>query len=288
MFEHIPTNGITLHTALAGPPDGPPVVLLHGFPEYWRGWLPQIQALAGEGFRVIAPDQRGYNLSDKPAEMSAYDVSELARDVVGLADALGYERVHLAGHDWGAVVAWVVAAKFPERLHSLTIANVPHPAVYSRTVRRSPEQFLRSWYVVFFQLKPLTEWLLSRGDFAGLLTMMRRSSKPDTFTAEDFDAYREAWAQPGALTGMLNWYRAAFRRFTARDRGAFGRVEPITVPTLMLWGKRDVALSHKMAEPSIALCQQGRLRFFEEATHWVQHDEAAAVSAELIAHIRSV
>src|SRR5689334_8376156 len=149
--SHIQTNGVKLHIVQDGPKSGPPVLLLHGFPEFWYGWKKQIPAFARAGCRVIVPDQRGYNLSDKPKGMSAYRVDELVEDIVGLIDALEYEKVNLVGHDWGAGVAWMLAIKHPERLHRLGIINVPHPAVISRFLARDFEQMRRSWYALFFQ-----------------------------------------------------------------------------------------------------------------------------------------
>ena len=148
--SYIQTNSIRLHVVQAGPKSGIPVVLLHGFPEFWYGWRKQIPALVEAGCRVIVPDQRGYNLSDKPKYVKDYDVYTLAEDILGLINALEYEKVNLVGHDWGAVVAWVLANKYPERLRKLGIMNVPHPAVMRRFLLRDFEQMRRSWYVYFF------------------------------------------------------------------------------------------------------------------------------------------
>ena len=151
--SYIETNGIRLHVVQAGPQSGTPVVLLHGFPENWRCWRRQIPALVEAGCRVIVPDQRGYNLSDKPEGVKAFSMDELFKDVIGLIDVLGYEKVNLVGHDWGAAVAWVVANQHPERLHRLGILNVPHPEVMKRFLKRDLEQLRRSWYIFFFQLR---------------------------------------------------------------------------------------------------------------------------------------
>ena len=279
LVEHayIETNGIRLHVAQAGPADGPLVILLHGFPEFWYGWRRQIEPLARAGYRVWAPDQRGYNLSDKPQGLAAYDIAELARDVVGLIDASGRQKCFLAGHDWGAAVAWTVAQSYPERIEKLAILNVPHPAVMFRTLRSSPAQLRKSWYMFFFQIPLLPEAMLRTNDWAGAVEMLRRSSLPGSFTEQDFEQYRQAWWRKGAFTSMLNWYRAVIQHPPAMP------ADPrLRLPTLVLWGKRDIALSHEMAQPSIDLCEDGQLIFFENATHWVQHDEAEAVTAYLI------
>ncbi len=278
-LEHstIETNGIKLHVVQAGPKSGAPVVLLHGFPEFWYGWRNQLPALVEAGCRVIVPDQRGYNLSDKPKGVKNYDVQTLVGDVIGLIDALGYEKVNLVGHDWGAVVAWTLAILHPERLHKLGIMNVPHPAVMRRFLTRDPEQIRRSWYVFFFQLPWLPERFMSADDWRGAVGALRGSGRIHTFTREDIAKYKEAWSQPGAMTSMLNWYRAVIRHMPALPK------EPrVKVRTLMMWGMKDFALSHRMARPSMDYVDEGNLIFFPEATHWVQHDEAEAVNHYLV------
>lgn len=278
-IEHttIQTNGVALHVAQAGPADGPPVILLHGFPEYWGGWAKQIPALAAAGYRVWAPDQRGYNLSSKPAGLRTYDIDALARDVVGLIDATRREKVLLVGHDWGAAVAWWVAGNYPERLHKLAILNVPHLAVMFRTVWRSWTQMRKSWYIFFFQIPRLPEASLRRKGWTNAIRALKGSARRGTFTAEDIAGYRAAWSQPGAITGMINWYRAA-----GRTQGKLRSLGRITVPTLMIWGAKDLALGREMAQPSIDLCDRGRLVFIEEAGHFVQHEEPARVNELLL------
>jgi pimeloyl-ACP methyl ester carboxylesterase len=274
---HIPTNGINLHVVQAGPKSGVPVLLLHGFPEFWYGWKNQIPALVEAGCRVIIPDQRGYNLSDKPKGVKNYRIEALVKDIIGLMDALEYEKVNLVGHDWGAVVAWTLAILHPERLHRLSILNVPHPAVMRRFLTRDLEQFRRSWYIFFFQLPFLPERALSANDWRGAVSALRGSGKIHTFSREDIAKYKEAWSQPGAMTAMLNWYRAVIRHMPKMPR------DPrVRVPTLMMWGMKDVALSHRMARPSMDYVDEGNLILFPEATHWVQHDEAEAVNHYLL------
>lgn len=273
----IMTNGIRLHTVMAGPQSGIPVILLHGFPDYWRGWLKQIPALVEVGCRVVVPDQRGYNLSDKPKGVKSYEVYTLVEDTIGLIDALGYEKVNLVGHDWGAAVGWVLANKYPERLHRLSIMNVPHPAVMRRFLMRDFEQIRRSWYVFFFQLPWLPEAGMRADNWRGGERALRGSGKVHTFTNEDIEKYKEAWSQPGAMTAMINWYRAVIR-----FQPAVPKDPRIKVPTLMMWGMKDFALSHRMARPSMDYVDKGNLIFFPEATHWVQLDAAEEVNHYLI------
>ena len=279
----IETNNIKLHVLTDGSETGPSVVLLHGFPEFHYGWRKQIPALVNAGFRVIVPDQRGYNLSDKPKGISAYDVDILAKDIIGLLDHFGIEKTFLVGHDWGAVVAWTLALNHPERFKKLAILNVPHPDVMTRFILENAEQRKRSWYVFFFQIPFFVEWVLRRNNFRNMARMLVGSGRKSTFSADDLLEYKKAWSQTGALTGMVNWYRAVFWRSL---KYAFQQnkipMRQVQVPTLMLWGKRDVALSHEMVKPSIALCDQGEFMLFEKATHWVQHDEADEVNRRLI------
>lgn len=273
----VETNGVRLHVVQAGPADGPLLILLHGFPEFWYGWRHQIATLAEAGFWVWAPDQRGYNLSDKPTRIAAYRIDTLAADVVGLIDAAHRQKAIVVGHDWGAAVAWWTAIIYPERIERLVILNVPHPVVMQRFARRNLGQMLRSWYIGFFQLPWLPEAMCRFGDWVMLVRTLRNSSLPGAFSESDFRQYRAAWAQPGAFTAMINWYRAALQKPLMRRPSI-----RITVPTLLVWGARDQFLKQDMAQLSIDLCDNGRIVFFENATHWVQHEEAERVN-ELIA-----
>jgi epoxide hydrolase 4 len=276
----VKTNGIRLHTVMAGPKSGPPVVLLHGFPETWQCWIRQVPALTAAGCRVIIPDQRGYNLSDKPKGVEAYRIDTLVEDIVGLIKALDYEKVNLVGHDWGAFVAWMLAIKRPDMLHRLGIINVPHPAVAKRFLKRDFEQMRRSLYALFFQLPWLPETLMRIGDWRLAASGICRSGKPNAFTDEDIKKYKEAWSQPGAMTAMLNWYRAAVRYQSEITNGM-----QVKVRTLILWGVQDFALSRRMARPSLDYCEDGNLIFFPEATHWVQREEADEVNRRLLEFI---
>lgn len=270
----VETRGVRLNVLQDGPPDGPLVIALHGFPEFSYGWRKQVPFLAAAGFRVWAPDQRGYAASDKPVGVAAYALDELAADVIGLLDAAGRERAFLVGHDWGAAVAWWVAQTRPERVAKLVVINVPHPAVMRAHVRGSLAQLLKSWYILFFQLPWLPEWSLRLGNWRGLTRALTTGTCPGAFTEADLDAYRAAWSRPGAMRAMLNWYRAIVRRPPAMP------AEPrIRVPTLMLWGVNDLALTRELARPSIDLCDDGRLVFFEDASHWVHHEQPERVNA---------
>ena len=274
-------SDVRLHAVAAGPKDGPVVILLHGFPEFWYGWHRQTEPLAASGFRVIVPDQRGYNLSSKPSGVAAYALLELVSDVIAIADQLGQEKIFLAGHDWGAAVAWSTALLHPQRLARLVVLNVPHPSVMRKFLSTRPRQLLRSWYMFFFQLPWLPEAFFSALNFRTGTRALLRSSRPGTFSAEDLAQYRAAWSQPGAITAMINWYRALFRvRVKFPDK-------TVRVPTRILWGERDAFLLAEMAQESLRYCTSAELCTFANATHWLQHEEPARVSELLIDFFRS-
>ena len=272
-FRRIATNGITLNVAEAGPDDGPLVILLHGFPEFWYGWRRQVGDLASAGYRVLAPDQRGYHLSDKPPGVASYSLDNLSDDVIGLIDACGRDRASVVGHDWRGIVAWGAILRYPSRFDRAAIINAPHPDTFFRELKGNLAQFLKSWYILFFQIPRLPERMLRRRNFAMLADGMRRSSRPGTFQDADFDRYRKAWSEPDALTSMVHWYRAAFRR---KHRSYSDPI--VQVPTLIIWGVRDRFLGPGLARSSYALCESARLEWVEEASHWVQHEEPDRVN----------
>jgi pimeloyl-ACP methyl ester carboxylesterase len=282
-IEHrmIKTNGVTLHVAQAGADDAPLVLMLHGYPEFWYGWRRQIEHLAAHGYRVWAPDQRGYNLSEKPAGINAYRMNYLVDDVLGLLDAAGVESTYLVGHDWGAGVAWAAALAHPERFKKLAILNTPHPKVFADNLRSNPGQMLKSWYFGFFQLPLLPEALLSAGNYGGMVRALINSGTPRTFSDADIRECVAAWKQPGAMTAMINWYRAVVQHTPKVPD------DPrIHIPTLVIWGAKDVALTREMAQQSVDYCDDGRLVLFEQATHWVHHDETEQVNALLSDFLR--
>ena len=276
--RYVSTNGVRLHVAEAGPEDGPLVVLLHGFPELWYGWRKQIPFLAAAGFHVVVPDQRGYNLSDKPSRVRDYATHVLAADVVGLFDSLGAERALLVGHDWGGGVAWTVAEQHPERLAALAVLNCPHARAFREVLLRSPRQLLRSWYMAFFQLPWLPEALLGARAGAALESALTGStSRPDVFSEADLAVYHEAWSRSGAVRAMLNWYRAGLR-YPPPKRPP----ERIETPTLLIWGEKDTALGTELCEPIARPCTDIRVERLPDASHWVQHEEPERVNGLLL------
>ena len=279
----IAANGLRFHALVAGPANGPLVLLLHGFPEASHGWRRQIGPLADAGFRVVAPDQRGIGLSSKPEGVANYRVHLLAADIVAIVRALGRERAQVVGHDWGGAVTWTLAMRHADVFERAVILDAPHPAAFVERLRRHPSQMLRSWYMAFFQLPWLPEAVLRAGDFERLARALVATSRPGTFTPADLAVYRAAWARPGALTGMLNWYRAlrlGGGSGAARGGGRIG------IPVRVLWGDRDQALEPALADASLAWCDAGEVIHFPDATHWLQHEEPEAVNASLLEFLR--
>jgi pimeloyl-ACP methyl ester carboxylesterase len=260
-----------LHGIEAGSVDGPLVILLHGFPDFSWGWRKQVPALVARGYHVIVPDQRGYAHSDKPLDIRDYRLNELEADVLAIADACGRDRFRLIGHDWGGVVAWWTAARHPHRVEQLVVINAPHPDAWTKLRQARWRQARKSWYVAFFQLPWLPELVLKLRNFWLLRSTLRRSARYGTFTSGTLEHYVGIWSQPGALTAMLNYYRA----LRQRPRGQLPR---ITRPTLLLWGEQDHFLDRAIAEASLELCDNARAVYFPDATHWVHVEDAEAIN----------
>ena len=272
----VPVNGVNLHVKEFGPADGRPVLLLHGFPEFWWGWRKQLGPLAEAGFRVWAPDQRGYNLSDKPLGIAAYTQDVLADDAAGLLQAMGGPAV-LVGHDWGAAIAWRVAVRYPQLVSRLVAMDVPHPTVMDAALRHDPRQLLRSWYVFALQVPRLPERQLQADGFRRLVGQLRSGAKAGSFSEAEVEEYRRAWSQPGALRAMLSWYRAAVRR-----RAAPFAAPRVTVPTLVMWGAADRYVLPYLAGRSAELCDHAQLEVVAGATHWLHHEESGLVNRRLL------
>ncbi len=277
----IAANGLQFHALAAGPVDGPLLLMLHGFPETSHCWNKLMPPLAAAGFRVVAPDQRGIGLSSKPEGIAAYRIDHLAADVVAIIRALGRERAQAVGHDWGGAVTWHLAEHHADVIERVAIIDVPHGGTFTRYLRSHPSQLAKSWYMLFFQLPRLPEALLRAGDFKRLADALMKTSRPGAFTPDDLDVYRAAWARPGALTGMLNWYRAL--RLGAQVPRGSGRV---AIPVRLMWGDRDHALEPAMAEASIERCDAGEVFHFPDATHWLPREEPERVTALLLGFLR--
>jgi epoxide hydrolase 4 len=270
---------VRLHCAELG--KGPLVLLLHGFPECWVTWRNQMPALAAAGFRAVAPDLRGYGKSDKPRDLDAYRIEVLARDVARLVEALGEKRAHVVGHDWGGAAAWHFAMWHPERLDRLAILNAPHPAPLARALK-GPRQILRGSHALFFQIPWLPEAVLRAGDFFLLRQLFRRDpERPGAYADEDIEQMVAAASEPGALSGMLAWYRAMVRR---RNHT---RWKPIERPVQVIWGEKDRYLLRELGEPGHDWVPDLRVARIPEASHWVQADAPEKVNGLLIDFLRA-
>jgi pimeloyl-ACP methyl ester carboxylesterase len=268
-----------LHYAEAG--DGPLVVLLHGFPEFWFGWRLQIAPLAAAGFRVVVPDTRGYNLSSKPEGFEAYGVDLLAGDIRGLIETLGADSARVAGHDWGGSIAWATAMNHPEVVERLAILNAAHPRRLSEGLHH-PSQLQKSWYFFFFATPGLPEDVVHARDWHFFRHFLHEANP--AYTQEEMDRYIEAWGQPGAAAGMINYYRASVRQ---NQKEALAKLRPLSAPTLVIWGERDSYLGADLAEPAHEdVPNLDRVERLSDASHWVHHDEAERVNQLLIDFFR--
>lgn len=279
---HILSNGVRLHYVTQG--SGPLIVLLHGFPEYWYSWRFQIPFLAERGFRVVAPDLRGYNESDKPRR--GYRISSLLLDIVGLIRGLGYEQATIVGHDWGGVLAWSFAASYPAMTERLIVLNAPHPAAYMRELRSNPEQRRKSWYVFFFQIPWLPEWVLGRKHAALIGEMLYRSAvQKEAFPHEVLMHYRDAMSKPGALTAALNYYRTIMR--SQLLPGERNKQVVISAPTLLLWGEQDSALTLNLTRGLEPWVPHLRVQTIAHCGHWVQQEQPEVVNDAMASFLRT-
>lgn len=275
-IEWIEANGLTFEVAVAGEGDHL-ALLLHGFPELHYSWRHQIPMLARKGYRVWAPNLRGYGGTDRPEGTDAYRIRTLAQDVAALIDASGARKVTLIAHDWGAIIAWYFAILKIRPLEGLVILNVPHPRCARRELKKW-RQLRKSWYIFFFQLPVIPEWFLGRSNAAPIARIFSDSAvNKELFTRAGVEPYRKAAARPGALTAMLNYYRALLQRPDAGDTGE-GLVE---VPTLVLWGEQDVAIDIHVLDGMDEYVNDLTVRRYAHASHWVQQDIPDDINAAL-------
>ena len=276
----VSVNGLKLHTVVMGPDDGPLAVLLHGFPECWYSWLHQIATLADAGYRVVVPDQRGYNLSQKPVGVESYGVDHLVADVRGLIRAFGREKAVVAGHDWGGVVAWRLAMDHPEIVQKLIVMNAPHPAAFARELKASWSQRFKSWYALFFQIPWLPETLLTLSPMATARLFFRRTAvRANVFSDRDLEVMAAAMAQPGAMRAMINWYRAPVRYPSAR------RAQVIEVLTLLIWAEDDVALGKPLTCGLEEWVPNMSVHYISHCGHWVQNEAPDEVNEQVLAFV---
>jgi pimeloyl-ACP methyl ester carboxylesterase len=277
----VEANGLRFEVDTCGTGDRL-ALCLHGFPESAFSWRYQLPLLAQLGYRAWAPNQRGYGRSTRPRGVDAYRIERLVADVAALIDASGARSVTLIGHDWGAAVAWVFAADAVRPLERLVIMNVPHPAIFAARLR-TPRQALRSWYIVFFQLPWLPELVLGWNNAELVARAFRSAHDARQFPPAVLDVYRENALGPGALTAMLNWYRALARNARGFTQRSFAIIE---VPTLLIWGEADVALTKETTYGTGRYVRDLTIRYLPYVSHWVQQDAPRMVNAILAAFLR--
>ncbi|MBD1998293.1 alpha/beta hydrolase [Leptolyngbya sp. FACHB-541] len=280
----IETNRIRLHCVTQG--EGELVILLHGFPEFWYSWRHQIPALARH-FKVVVPDLRGYNDSDKP--QSGYDLDTLSADIRGLIEGLGYLRAHVVGHDWGGAIAWHMAQKFPQYLDRLAILNAPHPQHFMQEMVSNLDQLRRSWHVLAFQIPGLPEWLIQQNLQSFVKNLFQEQAiRKGAFTARDTEIYRAALAKPGVLSAAINHYRQWLApQIWFRNWGR--SPDPITVPTLVLWGEDDFLLSQTLTEGISQFVNAPlQIKLVPHCGHWIQQEAPQTVNRELLSFLRKV
>ena len=270
---YIETNGIRLHYVTQG--EGPLVVLLHGFPEFWYSWRHQISELA-QHFKVVALDLRGYNDSDKPKEAKSYHITELMKDVQGVIKGLGYNDCILAGHDWGGAIAWSFAHRYPEMVEKLIVMNMPHPAAFSKALKSNPQQMLKSWYIPFFQLPFLPELLMQAEDYRAITsTFSDGVSNKHAFSPKDIEIFKDAAAKRGALSAMLNYYRSNSDLFQQDWK-------TLETPTLMLWGVDDSVLGKELTYSTKPYVEDLRIKYIENCSHWIQQEQPELVNRYML------
>ncbi len=273
--ETVRGDGVDLHVACAGPENGDPVVLLHGFPDFWFGWRHQIPALVEAGHRVYVPDRRGVNESDAPEGVSLYSLDDLAADALTVMNHATDEPVAVVGHDWGGAVAWWLATEFPERVDRVVAINAPHPVAMERRVFRDPLQALRSAYMGLFQVPEVPERLLEAANWRLLEAVLTSGTRQGAFDDAELYDYRQAWSRTGAES-LLAPYRAAVR---APPEPPEPHVAP---PAAIMWGLEDPALSDALADDTADLCADARTVRFTGAGHWVHREAPETVNDLLV------
>ncbi|MEM7555717.1 MAG: alpha/beta hydrolase [Cyanobacteria bacterium P01_A01_bin.84] len=282
IHRYVKTNGINLHYVTQG--NGCLMLMLHGFPEFWYSWRYQIAEFSPE-FKVVALDLRGYNDSDKPQQKSAYVMQEFIEDIKGVITALGYKKCILVAHDWGALIAWNFAYKYPEIIEKLIILNVPHPEKMSQGLL-TIKQLIKSWYILFFQLPFLPERYIKNKNYKFIeKAFIGMAIDKSTFTSADIQAYKNAISKPGALTATINYYRNVFTR--SQNKRKYSELE---IPTLMIWGEEDKALGKELTYGTQAYVKDFQIKYIPNCSHWVQQEKPELVNQyirEFLAPLRT-
>ena len=293
--SYVTVNGVRLHYVSAG--KGPLILFLHGFPEFWYEWKDQL-AEFGKDHLAVAPDLRGYNLSDKPADLAQYRMNALVEDIRALGEHFSRQKKFvLVGHDWGGAVAWSFAIAHPEMLEKLVIVNAPHPGVFGRLLSSDPAQQQASQYMLMFR-SPQAEATLSANNYAALVNaVLGAGLKSGIFSEDDKAAYLKAWSQPGALTGGLNYYRANQVGRPAPGQGtnaspsagnfaADPKTMTVKTPTLVIWGEKDTALLPQNLDGLDQFVPRLTVKRIPDGSHWVIHEKRDDVKREIRAFLR--
>lgn len=275
--QTVDVGDVSLNVVFAGPADGEPVILLHGYPEFWYAWRGVMAELAKAGFRVIVPDQRGYNQSDKPASANDYTLDKLASDVQSLAHHLGYQRVFLAGHDFGGQVAWWTLILYPDLVESFIIINKPHPQAIKDFSESNPSI---SWYRTFLRIPYLPDYVARLANWHILAKNLRETSQPDTFSKTHLDQFRSAWDYEGAIHSMNAWYRA-----NANFDMGIGKI--ITTPGAFLLAPNDAFSPIEMGKLTMSYLPNAQLVELTEGTHWVIQEQPLQVANLMIKQFNS-
>jgi epoxide hydrolase 4 len=249
--------------------------MLHGFPEFWYSWRHQIPEFA-QDYHVVAVDLRGYNDSDKPQELEDYKISKLVEDIKGAIAGLGYQDCILVAHDWGGLIAWNFAYTYPEMVEKLIVLNIPHPAKFMAGIK-TPQQLLKSWYILWFQIPWMPEFLFQLNNYQAIADIFKNMAVDKTaFTEADLNAYREAAAKPGALTAMLNYYRCNFLSLFNTEQLQW---DCLDIPTLTIWGENDTALGKELTYGTEAYVQDWQIKYIPNCSHWVQQEQPTLVNS---------
>jgi pimeloyl-ACP methyl ester carboxylesterase len=274
-YVTVRANGLDFEVLTAG--EGDRLALcLHGFPEHAFSWRNQIPLLVSLGYRVWAPNQRGYGNTSRPLRIADYEISHLLEDVTALIDASGAKSVTLIAHDWGAAVAWFYAMRPARPIEKLVILNVPHPVLFTKVLKTSRQQQLRSWYMAFFQIPRLPEWMLGRKHAYAIGEIFRRSATDKSrFTPDILAVYRDQASRPGTLTAMLNWYRAAPKGISKQLRAGVPQIE---IPTIVIWGEEDSALGKETTYGTDKYVRDVTIHYLPGVSHWVQQDAPERVN----------
>jgi pimeloyl-ACP methyl ester carboxylesterase len=279
--QYIITNGIRMHYVTEG--EGPLIVLLHGFPEFWYSWRFQIPFLAEHGYTVVAPDLRGYNDTDKPHK--GYDIPSLLRDIKGLIKGLGQSEAIIVGHDWGGVLAWAFALNYPDMTGRLIVMNAPHPAAMMREMR-TLKQLRKSWYVFAFQIPWLPEYMLGRKHANEIGKMLRGAAlQKSAFPREVTAKYQEAMSKPGAIKAAISYYRQLFWRLPFSFKSYELR---INTPTLLMWGEQDIALGIELTTGLERWVNDIQIKRIPDSGHWVQQEQPEKVNQYMLEFLKAL